>query len=130
MSDTDSLIATVHTANARVHDDCAALHDRHVPYISRPNTRAYYWTLLREACQAHGSGFRGSRVLEIGCGTGTFTDLVMQAGASSFEGIDVSPKMIELARVKALDAVGPNRSVAYHVASLEGFACANPSRFD
>jgi 2-polyprenyl-3-methyl-5-hydroxy-6-metoxy-1,4-benzoquinol methylase len=130
VSEADAVLGKVHEANARAHDDFASLHDRHVPYIWRRSTRSYYWRLLRDACLAHGSGFRNARVLEIGCATGTFTDLVVGAGAATFTGIDLSPRMIELAEAKARRIPGAGSKTSYQVSALEDFASAHPSRFD
>jgi SAM-dependent methyltransferase len=130
VSGADALLRKVREANARVHDEYAPLHDRHVPYIWRKRTRAYCWNLLRDACSAHGSGFANARVLEIGCATGTFTDLVIKAGAKTFTGIDLSPRMIELAREKAHRMPDAASKITYQVGALEDFASAHVSRFD
>lgn len=42
----------------------------------------------------------GARVVELGCGTGRNVAKIIAAGASSYIGIDQSPKMLEKARVK------------------------------
>jgi len=47
----------------------------------------------------------GRRVLEIGCGTGLFTESFVAAGASVCA-VDISPDLLELARRRGLD---PNR---------------------
>src|SRR3989344_9627554 len=100
----NEVIAMVHAANAKAHDYHAEMHDRNVPYIHRRSTRAYYWKLLKDACNSNGKNFKSASVLEVGCGTGTFTDLVLLDGASKFYGIDLSPKMINVARLKTKDS--------------------------
>ena len=47
---------------------------------------------------------RASRVLEIGCGTGLFTEMFTAAGAE-ITAIDISPDLLEIARAKALPRV-------------------------
>ena len=46
-------------------------------------------------------------VLDVGCGTGRVAEAVLDAGASSYVGVDVSPRMLELARerLRRFDAV-------------------------
>lgn len=47
---------------------------------------------------------KGLTVLELGCGVGALTVELLKRGASSAVGIDLSPKMIELARMLAAEA--------------------------
>lgn len=124
ISDND-VVAVVHAANVKAHDYHAEMHDRNVPYIHRRNTRAYYWKLLKDACSNNGKSFKSASVLEVGCGTGTFTDLVLLDGASKFYGIDLSPKMIDAARLKTKDD-----RVVYEVSALEFFADKHKNEFD
>lgn len=51
---------------------------------------------------ARGAGLEpGKRVLEIGCGTGNFTELFAETGAS-IVGVDISPNLLERARARGL----------------------------
>lgn len=120
-----SLVERVHQANSQAHDYCAATHDLNVPYISRNATRRYYWRLIHDAVMSLRMPVRDARVLELGCGTGTFTDLVLTHGARAYHGIDLSPRMIDRARGKIHDP-----RVTYEVVSLESFAPRNEERFD
>jgi 2-polyprenyl-3-methyl-5-hydroxy-6-metoxy-1,4-benzoquinol methylase len=123
-------IAKVHATNARHHDECAELHDQHVPYIARRSTRMYYWRLITGALTGGDPGkLKGARVLEIGCGTGTFTDLFLDADVASFTGIDLSPRMIEMARAKA-GRLPRGARVSYHLRPLEDFAKEQAGNFD
>ena len=54
--------------------------------------------------EALGPSIQGSTVLELGCGVGALTVELLRKGASSAIGIDLSPKMIELARGLVADA--------------------------
>jgi|SRR3989344_1672509 len=121
----NEVVAMVHAANAKAHDYHAEMHDRNVPYIHRPSTRAYYWGLLKDACTSSGKDFKNASVLEVGCGTGTFTDMVLSGGASKFYGIDLSSKMIDAARLKTKD-----KRAIYEVAALEFFANEHQNEFD
>jgi magnesium-protoporphyrin O-methyltransferase len=47
------------------------------------------------------SGFNGATVLEVGCGIGYLHQRLLQAGASSAVGVDLSAKMLEEARAQA-----------------------------
>jgi 2-polyprenyl-3-methyl-5-hydroxy-6-metoxy-1,4-benzoquinol methylase len=48
-----------------------------------------------------GSGFNSATLLEIGCGIGYLHQRLLQAGASSAVGVDLSAKMLEEARAQA-----------------------------
>lgn len=119
------LVSRVHHANRIAHDCAAAKHDRAVAYISRPQTAAYLWGIIRSACEDRGRSFAGARVLEIGCGTGTFAARAIEAGAASYHGIDVSPKMLELARSKFNDP-----RITFEESPLEAFAASAGRSFD
>jgi magnesium-protoporphyrin O-methyltransferase len=47
------------------------------------------------------SGFSGSKLLDIGCGVGYLHQRLLQAGAASAVGVDLSAKMLEEARAQA-----------------------------
>jgi SAM-dependent methyltransferase len=61
-------------------------------------------TSLTIADAVAGQGFSGSSVLEVGCGFGGLTLELLKRGASKAVGVDLSPKMIELARKLTADA--------------------------
>jgi SAM-dependent methyltransferase len=46
-------------------------------------------------------GLPGSSVLELGCGFGALTQELVRRGASSAVGVDLSPRMVQLAKVMA-----------------------------
>ena len=50
------------------------------------------------------AGFRGARVLEIGCGTGHFHREMLRRGAAQAEGVDLAAGMIREARAHARTA--------------------------
>ncbi|MBI5247798.1 MAG: class I SAM-dependent methyltransferase [Elusimicrobia bacterium] len=54
---------------------------------------------------------RGSEILEIGCGTGRFTEILKQ-GAAKIKAIDLSPMMIKVAQER-------NPGVEFHVGDCE-----------
>jgi SAM-dependent methyltransferase len=65
----------------------------------------------------------GSRILDIGCGTGE--DAIWLAGQGySVEGIDDSPRMIEVARAKALRS---GSTVAFECRSAQSLSAASPA---
>src|SRR6056297_452665 len=45
----------------------------------------------------------GERILDIGCGDGTLTQALVEAGAETV-GVDASPEMVAAARARGLDA--------------------------
>ncbi len=59
-----------------------------------------------------GRGLAGSTVLELGCGLGALTLELVGRGAASAVGVDLSPKMVELARALAIEK-GLSGSVSY-----------------
>jgi SAM-dependent methyltransferase len=52
---------------------------------------------LGELVQA-GVSFKGKRVLDLGCGTGTYTELMAELGAVCVTGVDSVPENIQVAR--------------------------------
>jgi 2-polyprenyl-3-methyl-5-hydroxy-6-metoxy-1,4-benzoquinol methylase len=95
-----SVYDQVHSANTAAHDAAARLHDHNVPYISRPATRKYYWSLIQHELAEAGRPLLGAAVLEVGCGTGTFVECCINAGACQYDGIDLSSEMIKIAQQK------------------------------
>ena len=46
------------------------------------------------------AGHEGPSVLDVGCGPGRVGEAVLAAGAASYVGIDISPRMLVLARAR------------------------------
>jgi SAM-dependent methyltransferase len=61
-----------------------------------------------------GEGFTGSTVLELGCGLGALTFELIRRGASNAVGVDLSPRMIQLANSLANEE-GLSRSVTFQL---------------
>lgn len=64
----------------------------------------------------------GTRVADIGCGSGVFTELLRQAGYNSV-GLDISPKLIALGRAKYPGVElreGDAENLPFETASLDG----------
>jgi ubiquinone/menaquinone biosynthesis C-methylase UbiE len=64
----------------------------------------------------------GARVIDLGCGSGTFTYLLKQRGYAA-TGLDISPKLLELARRKYPDLQfdeGDVEALPYEEASVDG----------
>lgn len=57
---------------------------------------------------------KGKRILDIGCGYGNFTKLISDMGPEKVVGIDVSEKMINLAKAKY-----SNKNITYNVMPAE-----------
>lgn len=89
----------------QVFDDVAEAYDEVRP--------GYPDELVDLAVERGGLG-PGSRVLEIGCGTGKLTELLAARGLD-VDAVDPGPNMIEAARRR----VGENASVRFHVARFE-----------
>ena len=69
--------------------------------------------LIDAACAVGGLG-SGSRVVEVGCGTGKLTEALASRGLA-VDAVDPGPSMIEVARRR----VGRRASVRFHVARFE-----------
>lgn len=64
----------------------------------------------------------GARVIDLGCGSGTFTHLLKQRGYAA-AGLDISPKLLELARRNYPDLQfdeGDVEALPYEEASVDG----------
>jgi ubiquinone/menaquinone biosynthesis C-methylase UbiE len=79
-------------------------------------------TRLIETCVRLAQLKRGSRVADLGCGSGVFTDLLHKQGYSPV-GLDISPKLIALGRTKYPDIEfleGDVENLPFPPASLDG----------
>ncbi len=115
----------VYADNAKVHDIYAANHDRAVPYIFRKRTRDYYWSLLSNFLEKYKKSLTMVDVLELGCGTGTYTDLVLSKDCRTYTGVDISPNMIKKAKNKI-----KRDNCKYFCSSLEAYATTSTMKFD
>jgi SAM-dependent methyltransferase len=68
-------------------------------YAARIDTKAENAHCERPGILALMPAVRGKRILDAGCGPGTYTQWLVEQGAVAV-GVDVSPKMVELARRK------------------------------
>lgn len=69
---------------------------------------------------------RGARILDVGCGGGLLAEAMAAEGADVL-GIDLSPSVLDVARLHALES---GISVAYRQISIEALADAEPGAFD
>lgn len=65
----------------------------------------------------------GGTALDLGCGTGLFTESLASRGASVL-GIDCSPRMLQVARTRCRKF---GARVRFELADLRSFACARPA---
>lgn len=93
--------------------------------------RADAWDVRAEPCGvkhltvAQLAGVReGSRVLDVGCGTGIMEQAYMQLGASSIVALDVSEKMIANAKRRFADV--PEGTLRFECADVVRFECPEP----
>ena len=71
-----------------------------------------------------------ANVLDVGCGTGVYTRVVLDAAAHSHvEGIDLAENVIETAR-RELDRAGYGSRVQLHVGDVRRWAIGSERRFD
>jgi ubiquinone/menaquinone biosynthesis C-methylase UbiE len=98
-----------------------------VPFLYDVLVRSIYWPVggepaLREDAVSHLGLSGGERILELGCGTGSFTRLLVAQGAR-VASIDGSSRMIARARLRAPGA-------AYQVQDLRTLQLDTRERFD
>jgi len=84
-------------ATRRYFDKRADAFDRFYAKSNQRFLRAGPWT-GRELAASLLSEHPGSTVLDVGCGPGRVAEAVIDAGAAAYTGIDVSPRMLTLAR--------------------------------
>ncbi|MBZ0300685.1 MAG: class I SAM-dependent methyltransferase [Anaerolineae bacterium] len=82
-------------------------------YAEAVRTKPYNAHLERPALRALLPEVRGFRILDAGCGAGINLPWLLEQGAREVVGVDVSPRMLALARQEA-----PSPQVALHVADL------------
>ena len=114
----------IYAANSASHDEVAATHERDVPYLARTAARRFYWELL---CHYAGGKdvWRDAHVLELGYGTGTYTDKILARNPASFTGVDLSSGMLRRARQKHVDP-----RCEWIQAPLEEFAARDTQQYD
>jgi SAM-dependent methyltransferase len=69
--------------------------------------------LVAAACERGGLAV-GSRVLELGCGTGKLTELLVERGLV-VDAVDPGPNMVAAARAR----IGPTERVTFHISTFE-----------
>jgi ubiquinone/menaquinone biosynthesis C-methylase UbiE len=91
----------VYNANIKTHDFYASKHDFFVSYIRRPKTADYYLSIIDNVLGSVNKSWFDISVLEIGCGTGTFTCKILDKGVTKLTLSDISPEMLSVAEQKA-----------------------------
>src|SRR6202008_3437444 len=79
-------------------------------------------TRLIETCVRLAQLKRGSKVADLGCGSGVFNDLLRKQGCNPV-GVDITPKLIALGRAKFPDiefVEGDVETLPFPPASLDG----------
>jgi 2-polyprenyl-3-methyl-5-hydroxy-6-metoxy-1,4-benzoquinol methylase len=124
----EKIKAKILEENAKDHNACAAEHNKYVPYISRRSTRNFIWNLIRKQLKDNKKSLKDKKVLEIGCGTGTFAKLALADKAQSYTGLDLSKNMIEIAKNTAPKKL----KTEFFVNDLESFAAKeeNQNQYD
>jgi SAM-dependent methyltransferase len=89
----------------QVFDGVAAAYDE---------VRSSYPAVLVDTAIERGGLQRGARVLEVGCGTGKLTELLLGRGLV-VDAVDPGPNMVEVARKR----VGATSQVNFHIARFE-----------
>ena len=123
--DNTQLKERVLKANEEAHDWGAKNHTRSVPYQSRRITRNYIWSLIISNLKKNKIDAKNKKVLEVACGTGTFVKLFDKLGANSYDGIDISGKMLEIAREQH-----PQKNVSFYKKPLEEYSKENENKYD
>ncbi len=111
--------------NAVMHDAIADYHNLNVPYINRQSTKLFYQKLILEHFDKKPKPERPIRVLELGCGTGTFVEMFAQNNFS-YVGVDLSERMIEISKINFR---GRN-NVEFFCTDLKSFSSTSIDKFD
>jgi 2-polyprenyl-3-methyl-5-hydroxy-6-metoxy-1,4-benzoquinol methylase len=112
-------------ANQLAHDKGACFHMKSVPYISSKIVRAYCWDIISREINNAAIQIQNAHVLEVGCGTGTWAEMFMENGAALYDGVDVSPGMLEIAR-----SLNKDERVKFYECSLENYAVTHKEQYD
>jgi ubiquinone/menaquinone biosynthesis C-methylase UbiE len=100
--------------NQKAHDWFAPLHDEVCSYISRKACKDFYINLILIESGWNQANATDSKVLELGCGTGTWASLF--PNVKEFVGVDVSKKMIDNAKRKH-----PNSNFRFECGDVKSF---------
>lgn len=84
--------------NQKTHDYFAENHDTCCSYIVRKPCRDFYSNMIKSLLKLPSRDISSLRVLEMGCGTGTWMNLFTKAKRAV--GVDLSPGMIAVAKQK------------------------------
>jgi SAM-dependent methyltransferase len=84
--------------NQKTHDYFADNHDACCSYIVRKPCRDFYSNMIKSLLKLPERDISSLRVLELGCGTGTWMNLFIKARKAV--GVDLSPGMIAVAKQK------------------------------
>ena len=82
---------------------------------------------IEQMLQAQERALKGLRVMDVGCGGGLLSEAMAQAGANVV-GIDLSPELLEVAKLHALGAGLSN--IEYQLQTAEDMANVHPEQFD
>jgi len=86
-----------------------------IDYEKDAEQRSDRTCVLIPSAQKYCGDLTGKKVLDLGCGSGFFSRLFKQWGASSVVALDLSPKMIELARQHEMESP---LGIEYNVADV------------
>lgn len=89
------------TENQNAHDYFAPQHDSVCSYIARDGCRDYYSRMIVDLSRWNEREASKCKVLELGCGTGTWVAPFSEA--KEYVGVDISPGMVAAARKKHAD---------------------------
>lgn len=106
-----------------VHQEDASWLSRLGNTLFRRSLRLRYDRVMAEC-----AGTNGARVLDIGCGPGTYSIALAQTGAQSVVGIDLAPGMVEIAQKRATQA-GVGRRCEFVVSSMDDYEATSPFDF-
>jgi SAM-dependent methyltransferase len=102
--------------------------DRYADDIARVSLAAvpFVKAMVRRAV----AELRPRRVLDVGCGTGIYTQVVLEAGpGTEVDGVDLAPEVVE-ATGQTLAAAGFGPRVRLHVGDVRDWLSASRERFD
>lgn len=109
--------------NKKQHNLYACLHDSVCSYIARRERFQFYSAMICRLLELDRRRLDECRVLEIGCGTGTWTPLFRRA--KEYVGIDLSDEMIKIATSKY-----STQNISFKVADVKSYLADQSNTFD
>lgn len=89
-------------ANKNFYDEIALINNKTNSHIAKKDRREFYERLIEETLKNYNIKLKGSNVLELGCGSGSWHSFFFHHGVKKYEGVELLGKMIQEAQKTVL----------------------------